>query len=115
MWRGGSLAHDLQRDFGVHDCWALVPECFFSPHIGEFALIVPDAAIEAVCIPAGPYLPVLVRRKELLFIGETDGTQDRTPFAGLPRPRAPRRKIHNVRFMDEIYDVASCFVIAMQL
>jgi len=57
----------LPHNFGVHDRRALVPQGFLDPHIGEFALVVPDAAIEAILIPAGPYLPVLFRRKELLF------------------------------------------------
>ena len=64
-WR--RFPFELPHEFGVHDCRALVPQGFLDPHIGEFALVVPDAAIEAILIPAGPYLPVLFRRKELLF------------------------------------------------
>ena len=67
MWRCGSFPLELLHDFGVHDRRALVPKGFIDPHIGEFALVVPYAAIEAIFIPAGPYLPVLFRRKELLF------------------------------------------------
>jgi hypothetical protein len=54
-------------DFGVDDCRVLAPQEIIDTHIAEFAFFFPEAAIEAVLVPGGPHLPVLVRGEEPRF------------------------------------------------
>jgi hypothetical protein len=58
---------DPSFDLGVNDGRALLPERFVDAHIGEFAFLVPDAAIEARLVPICPDIPVLFRGEKLPF------------------------------------------------